>query len=123
MSGPNKFSSASEPTGGSPKTGSGDPVAPAEPTEGYGATRVLGRDASAAARRSVAPRPPSGETFGDYLLVGQPLITDGVETFLAVRQGPEGFVKVVTLKRPLPAVYRSRGLLERWLYDARLGVR
>jgi serine/threonine-protein kinase len=69
------------------------------------------------------PQPLVGERFGKYLLVGE-LATGGMaELFLAVREGVEGVLKVVALKRVLPHLSKSSEYTQMFINEARLAAR
>jgi serine/threonine protein kinase len=61
-----------------------------------------------------------GERFGKYLLVGELAIGGMAEVFLAVQLGPEGFVKVVVLKRALPHLSAAPEFVRMFVNEARL---
>ena len=64
-----------------------------------------------------------GERFGDYLLVAELAVGGMAEVFLAVHQGPEGFRKVVVVKRALPQFGRSAEFARMFLTEARIAAR
>ena len=66
--------------------------------------------------------PIKGEPFGKYLLVGEVAMGGMAEVFLAVQQGIEGFMKVVTLKRVLPHL-TSPDFVRMFIDEARLCAR
>jgi serine/threonine-protein kinase len=69
------------------------------------------------------PQPLVGERFGKHLLVGE-LATGGMaEIFLAVREGVEGVLKVVALKRVLPHLSKSSEYTQMFINEARLAAR
>lgn len=64
-----------------------------------------------------------GEDFGKYMLVGE-LATGGMaELFLAVHKGPEGFLKVVVVKRVLPHLAASPEFVHMFADEARIAAR
>ena len=67
--------------------------------------------------------PITGEKFGKYLLVGEVALGGMAEVFLAVQQGIQGFMKVVTLKRVLPHLNQSADFVKMFIDEARLSAR
>jgi serine/threonine-protein kinase len=67
--------------------------------------------------------PITGEKFGKYLLVGEVALGGMAEVFLAVQQGIQGFMKVVTLKRVLPHLNESADFVKMFIDEARLSAR
>jgi serine/threonine protein kinase len=67
--------------------------------------------------------PLAGEQFGKYMLVGEIALGGMAEVFVAVHQGPEGFLKVVTLKRVLPRLTASPDFVRMFVDEARLAAR
>jgi serine/threonine-protein kinase len=64
-----------------------------------------------------------GERFGKYLIIGE-LATGGMaEVFLGVQPGPEGFVKVVVIKRVLPHFSSNLDFVQMFVDEARLAAR
>jgi len=65
----------------------------------------------------------TGERFGKYLLVGE-IATGGMaEVFLAVHKGPEGFVKIVVIKRVLQHLTSNPDFVQMFINEARLAAR
>ncbi|MEO7731600.1 MAG: serine/threonine-protein kinase [Kofleriaceae bacterium] len=64
-----------------------------------------------------------GERFGNYLLVAELAVGGMAEVFLAVHEGPEGFHKVVVVKRVQPRLGRSPELARMFLAEARVCAR
>ncbi|MEO8700533.1 MAG: serine/threonine-protein kinase [Kofleriaceae bacterium] len=64
-----------------------------------------------------------GERFGKYTLVGD-IATGGMaEVFLGVKQGLEGFLKVVVLKRVLPHFSNNTQFIRMFIDEARIAAR
>src|SRR5689334_5134268 len=64
-----------------------------------------------------------GERFGKYLLIGE-IATGGMaEIFLAANKGPEGFLKVVVIKRVLQHLTRNPEFVEMFINEARVAAR
>src|ERR1044071_4623435 len=64
-----------------------------------------------------------GERFGKYLLIGEVATGGMAEVFLAVNKGPEGFLKVVVIKRVLQHLTRSPEFVEMFINEARVAAR
>jgi len=64
-----------------------------------------------------------GEKFAKYMLVGE--IAEGGmgELFLGVQQGPEGFSKVVVVKRLVGHLMKNEEFVQMFIDEARLGAR
>ncbi len=81
---------------------------------------VVGNDPAEPADQQFTPI--KGEPFGKYLLVGEVAMGGMAEVFLAVQQGIQGFMKVVTLKRVLPHL-SSPEIVRMFIDEARLCAR
>jgi serine/threonine protein kinase len=64
-----------------------------------------------------------GERFGKYLLIGEVATGGMAELFLAVNKGPEGFLKVVVIKRVLQHLTRNPEFVEMFINEARIAAR
>lgn len=64
-----------------------------------------------------------GERFGKYLLIGEVATGGMAEIFLAVNKGPEGFLKVVVIKRVLQHLTRNPEFVEMFINEARVAAR
>lgn len=64
-----------------------------------------------------------GEHFGKYVLVGEIAIGGMAEVFLGVKQGLEGFLKVVVLKRVLPHFSDNEQFIRMFIDEARIAAR
>lgn len=64
-----------------------------------------------------------GERFGKYVLVGEIAVGGMAEVFLGVKQGLEGFLKVVVLKRVLPHFTDNAQFIRMFIDEARIAAR
>src|ERR1044071_5425559 len=64
-----------------------------------------------------------GERFGKYLLIGEVATGGMAEIFLAVNKGPEGFLKVVVIKRVLQHLTRNPEFVEMFINEPRVAAR
>ncbi|MGE0398280.1 MAG: serine/threonine protein kinase [Kofleriaceae bacterium] len=64
-----------------------------------------------------------GERFGKYLIVGEIAVGGMAEVFLGVHRGPEGFQKVVVIKRVLPAFNSDPAFVQMFVDEARIAAR
>lgn len=64
-----------------------------------------------------------GERFGKYVLVGEIAVGGMAEVFLGVKQGLEGFLKVVVLKRVLPHFTDNEQFVRMFVDEARIAAR
>ncbi|NVB84085.1 MAG: serine/threonine protein kinase [Kofleriaceae bacterium] len=64
-----------------------------------------------------------GEHLGKYVLVGELAKGGMAELFLALHKGPEGFLKVVVVKRVLPHLTQNAEFVQMFADEARLAAR
>lgn len=64
-----------------------------------------------------------GEHLGKYVLVGELAKGGMAELFLAIHKGPEGFLKVVVVKRILPHLTQNEEFVQMFADEARLAAR
>ncbi|HEU4730971.1 MAG TPA: serine/threonine-protein kinase, partial [Kofleriaceae bacterium] len=76
-----------------------------------------------AARAPDSEEIPHGERFGKYLLVGEIAQGGMGEVFLAVQQGPEGFSKILVVKRVLGHLTADSEFTRMFIDEARLAAR
>ena len=67
--------------------------------------------------------PLEGEEFGKYTLIGELAVGGMAEVYLAVQQGLQGYLKVVTIKRMLPHLNGLPEYVAMFIDEARLGAR
>src|SRR5688572_17306671 len=67
--------------------------------------------------------PIDGEEFGKYMLIGELAVGGMAEVYLAVQQGLQGYLKVVTIKRMLPHLNGQPEFVAMFIEEARLGAR
>jgi len=71
----------------------------------------------------MADSPLPEQLFGKYRLLGVMNAGGMAELYLALQAGPEGFAKVVALKRVLPHLAQSHEFVEMFMDEARLAAR